>query len=257
MGGLGIRDREKIIKAAELLREASRAYAFTGAGVSTESGIPDFRSPGTGLWSNPEMMSLATGDALNREPVRFYNVFLPQWLAYREAQPNPAHRALAELEALGRLCGVITQNIDGLHHKAGSKSVWEVHGHLRHVVCSTCRMTAPFTVAEEALEKGKLPPRCVCGGLLRPDVVLFGETMAPDFNRALIVLRQGCDFILSVGSSLTVYPAASLVESAGQLIIVNREPTPCDDRASVILRGNAGEILPELVKVVALPDGNP
>ncbi|MEW6173573.1 MAG: NAD-dependent deacylase [Bacillota bacterium] len=242
--------REKILKAADLLRGASRAYAFTGAGVSTESGIPDFRSPGTGLWSNPETLSLATGDAFNRDPVRFYDVFLPQWIGYREAQPNPAHRALAELEALGRLSGVITQNIDGLHHKAGSKAVWEVHGHLRHVVCSSCRTPASFAVAEEALQKGVLPPRCACGGVLRPDVVLFGEAMAPDFSRAYTVLGRGCDLILVVGSSLTVYPAASLVELAGQLIIVNREPTPYDGRAAVTLRGNAGEILPELLEAV-------
>jgi len=236
-------------EAAALLREASCAYAFTGAGVSTESGIPDFRSP-TGLWSNPELMALATGDAFRRDPARFYTAFLPQWLKYREAAPNPAHRALAELEAFGRLGGVITQNIDGLHRKAGSRTVWEIHGHLRHLVCDDCRKTAPFEVATEALAQGALPPRCACGGVLRPDVVLFGEAMAPDFERALATLRRGCDLMLVVGSSLSVYPAASLVEFADELIIVNRDPTPYDHRAAVILRHSAGEVLPRLVAAV-------
>ncbi|MDI6632083.1 MAG: NAD-dependent deacylase [Thermoanaerobacteraceae bacterium] len=237
-------------RAARLLREASRAYAFTGAGVSTESGIPDFRSPGTGLWPNPELLALATGDAFRRDPVRFYRTFIPQWLKYREAEPNPAHRALAELEAMGKLAGVITQNIDGLHRKAGSRTVWEVHGHLRRLVCSDCRADAPFETATEALEKETLPPRCTCGGVLRPDVVLFGEAMAPDYERAFAVLRQGCDLMLVVGSSLTVYPAAFLVELARDLVIVNRDPTPYDDRAAVVLRGKAGEILPRLVAAV-------
>jgi NAD-dependent deacetylase len=193
---------------------------------------------------------LAAGDALQREPARFYSVFLPQWLAYRQAAPNPAHKAIAELEKIGRLSGVVTQNIDGLHHKAGSQVVWEVHGHLRHLVCSSCRARASFAVAAEALQKNVLPPRCDCGGVLRPDVVLFGEAMAPDFQRALAALRRGCDLMLVVGSSLTVYPAASLVSFASALIIVNRDPTPYDDRAAVVLRGSAGEILPELLKAV-------
>jgi NAD-dependent deacetylase len=239
----------KLAEAAALLSRSSRAYAFTGAGVSTESGIPDFRSPGTGLWSNPKLLSLATSDALQREPARFYNVFLPQWLAYRQAVPNPAHKAIAGLEAIGRLSGVVTQNIDGLHRKAGSQVVWEVHGHLRHLVCSSCQRPASFAVAEEALQKGALPPRCRCGGVVRPDVVLFGEAMAPDFDRALTVLRQGCELMLIVGSSLAVYPAASLVRFADALIIVNRDPTPYDDQA-VVLRGSAGEIVPELLKSV-------
>lgn len=248
MGEVGL--KEGIIQAAKLLQEAARAYAFTGAGVSTESGIPDFRSPGTGLWSNPELLALATRDAFYQDPARFYAVFLPQWLRYREAEPNPAHKALAELEAMGLIAGVITQNIDGLHRKAGSRVVWEVHGHLRHLVCAACGAEAPFAVAAAALEEGTLPPRCDCGGLLRPNVVLFGEAMAPDFGKALQALRAGCDLLLVVGSSLTVYPAASLVELAEQVVIVNRDPTPYDYRAAVVLRGNAGEILPALVAAV-------
>lgn len=241
---------QKLSKAADLLRGSSRAYAFTGAGVSTESGIPDFRSPGTGLWSNPELLALATGDVLQRQPARFYSVFLPQWLAYQRAEPNPAHKAIAELEALGRLSGVVTQNIDGLHRKAGSQVVWEVHGHLRHLVCGSCGAPAPFEAAEDAMRKDALPPRCDCGGVVRPDVVLFGEAMAPDFERALAALRRGCDLMLVVGSSLTVYPAASLVRFADAFIIVNCDPTPYDDQAAVILHGSAGRILPELLDAV-------
>ncbi|MEW6572756.1 MAG: Sir2 family NAD-dependent protein deacetylase [Bacillota bacterium] len=246
-----IEDAErKLYQAAELLERASRAFAFTGAGISTESGIPDFRTPGTGLWSNPELLSLATGDALKHDPVRFYATFLPQWLRYRAAEPNPAHKALAGLEAKGRLSGVITQNIDGLHRKAGSRVVYEVHGHLRHLVCSDCRATADFQVAMEALEKGALPPLCRCGGMLRPDVVLFGEAMAPDFNAAMSELNQGCNVMLVVGSSLRVYPAASLVGFADSFIIINREPTPFDDRAAVVIHGRAGDVVHRLAELV-------
>lgn len=246
-----IRDaEERLFQAAELLRQASRAYAFTGAGVSTESGIPDFRTPGTGLWSNPELLSLATGDALKQDPERFYSTFMPQWLRYRRAEPNPAHKALAELEEKGRLSGVVTQNIDGLHRKAGSRVVFEVHGHLRHLVCSDCRETADFGVAAEALEQGRLPPLCRCGGVLRPDVVLFGEAMAPDFNAAMSQLNQGCNVMLVVGSSLRVFPAASLVGFADSFIIVNREPTPFDNRAAVVIHGDAGDVVPRVAALV-------
>ncbi|HIE12680.1 MAG TPA: NAD-dependent protein deacylase [Desulfotomaculum sp.] len=240
----------RLFQAAELLRQASRAYAFTGAGVSTESGIPDFRAPGTGLWSNPELLSLATGDALRQDPVRFYSAFLPQWLRYRKAEPNPAHKALADLEAKGILSGVITQNIDGLHRKAGSQTVYEVHGHLRHLVCSDCCETANFEVAVAALQQGTLPPRCRCGGMLRPDVVLFGETMAPDFDRAMAELHQGCDVMLVVGSSLKVFPAASLVGFADCFIIINLEPTPLDHRAAVVIHGSAGDVMPRIAALV-------
>ncbi|RDV84256.1 SIR2 family NAD-dependent protein deacylase [Ammonifex thiophilus] len=243
-------DGKEIERAAELLLKAQKACAFTGAGVSTESGIPDFRSPGTGLWSNPEALALATGEAFLRDPARFYRFFLPMWQDYRRARPNPAHRALAELEEMGILRGVITQNIDGLHRKAGSRVVWEVHGNLENLICTRCRRTAPFDLAEEAWAKDDLPPRCACGGILRPNIVLFGEPMAPDFHRAAVFLRQGCDLLLVVGSSLTVYPAAILVDYARELIIVNREPTPADDRAAVVLRGQAGIILPKIVEAV-------
>ncbi|MGO0123092.1 SIR2 family NAD-dependent protein deacylase [Desulfothermobacter acidiphilus] len=240
-------DGKAVDRVVELLSRASQTYALTGAGVSTESGIPDFRSPGTGLWSNPEACSLATGEAFRRDPARFYRFFLPLWRDYRRAQPNPAHLALAELEKLGRLRGIITQNIDGLHRKAGSRVVWEVHGHLEHLICTRCQRPAPFALADEAWEKGDLPPRCSCGGVLRPQVVLFGEPMAADFHRVLVFLRQGCDLLLVIGSSLMVYPVAGLVDYARQLVIINQDPTPVDERATVVLRGRAGEILPRIV----------
>ncbi|MCL6561134.1 MAG: Sir2 family NAD-dependent protein deacetylase [Firmicutes bacterium] len=235
---------------AGLIRGSSRTFALTGAGISTESGIPDFRSPGTGLWTKFDPFKVATVSALRRDPAAFYKINLDRWTRYSGAQPNPAHFALAGLEREGLLAGVVTQNIDGLHRKAGSRRVWEVHGHLRHLVCGSCQTPGAFELAEEAMQKGTLPPRCVCGGVLRPDVVLFGETMAPDFNRAYAALRQGCDLMLVAGSSLTVYPAASLVELADRVIIVNRDPTPYDSRAAVVLRGSAGQILTNLLAAV-------
>ncbi|MEW5761867.1 MAG: NAD-dependent deacylase [Bacillota bacterium] len=241
---------------AALLRGAARAYALTGAGISTESGIPDFRSPGTGLWSTTNLADLLTAEVLEKDPARFYQACLPPLNAFRRAEPNPAHIALAELEKLGLIRGVITQNIDGLHQRAGSRQVWEVHGHLRTVSCMRCGRKQPFDYAMSCYERGELPPRCrVCGGVLRPDVVLFGEALAHDFFDIADELYPGCDFMLVVGSSLTVYPAAGLVTFARELAIVNLQPTPYDGQARVVVREKAGTVLPRVVEAVKRGQG--
>ena len=232
---------EKINALARLLRESNRTFALTGAGISTESGIPDFRSPGTGLWEKFDPIKVATVSALRRDPAAFYRFNLERWTAYTGAEPNPAHRALAAMEREGLLAGVVTQNIDGLHVRAGSKRVWEVHGHLRTCHCLDCKESRSFSDLAEQVNSGRNPPRCACGGVLRPDVVLFEDPMGEDFFQAGQALT-GCSLLVVVGSSLTVYPVASLPERARQLVIINRDPTPWDDRAALLISESAGRV---------------
>jgi len=236
---------ELIGAAARMLRAGERNFALTGAGVSTESGIPDFRSPGTGLWHRFDPRQ-ATLSAFRRDPAAFYERNLPRWENILDAEPNDAHRALARLEEMGLLTGVITQNIDGLHVKAGTRSLFEIHGHLRTCRCQACDQHLPFSQLVSRHRAGMKPPRCDCGGILRPDVVLFEDQMSPDFFRATQALA-GCQVLLVAGTSLQVYPAAGLLDAARHVIIVNREPTPGDDRADLVIHGPAGRVLRDIV----------
>lgn len=226
------------VSAAELLARAKGAWAFTGAGVSTASGIPDFRGP-DGLWRTNDPGRVSSIEGFIQDPQGFYDFWLPRFAQMLAAQPNPVHGFLAWLEDQGLLRGVITQNIDGLHQRAGSHLVLEVHGHFRTGSCLACGQSYPFPwITAEARRRGLA--RCRCGGLIKPDVVLFGEPLAPDFARAWEAV-EGAD-LLVLGSSLTVWPAAGLVPKArangGRLIIANGEPTPFDDLATVLLRGD-------------------
>ena len=242
---------EKISNLAGLVRQASgRAFALTGAGVSTESGIPDYRSPGTGLWTKHDPAKTASLSALRRDPALFYSTNLKRWTSYSAVKPNRAHYALARLEKLRHLVGVITQNIDGLHIKAGSKRVWEVHGHLRTCRCLQCRRQYPFEELTCQVESGLNPPLCPdCRGVLRPDVVLFEDSMSSDYHRAEKAL-SGCQLLLVAGSSLQVYPVAGLPVLARHVAVINQEATPWDERASLVIRGSAGEILDALARVL-------
>ncbi|WP_027718658.1 SIR2 family NAD-dependent protein deacylase [Desulfovirgula thermocuniculi] len=244
---------EKIRAVADLLRAHDRNFALTGAGISTESGIPDFRSPGTGLWTKYDPTKVATLSALRRDPASFYDFCIPRWTSYTGARPNDAHRALARLEELGYLVGVITQNIDGLHRQAGSKRVWEIHGHLRTCHCMSCGETYPFSTLVEQYEGGQNPPLCGrCRGVLRPDVVLFEDQMSEDFFKALKAL-SGCQVMLVVGTSLQVYPAAGLPELARRVVIINREPTPWDERAEVVIHESCGKVFRDLMAALGEP----
>ncbi|MBO8129316.1 MAG: NAD-dependent deacylase [Peptococcaceae bacterium] len=241
----------QIQEIAGLLTKARTAFALTGAGISTESGIPDFRSPGKGLWVSTQLMDVLTSEVLQNEPERFYKAAMPLLAEFAAAEPNPAHRALAELERLGHIYGIITQNIDGLHQRAGSQRVWEVHGHLRTGSCVCCGRKQPFARLQKSYEEGEIPPRCpACGHMLRPDVVMFNEPLARDFFDVHDLLYGGCDLMLVVGSSLTVYPAAGLVTLARDLVIINLQPTPYDEQARVVIREKAGEVLPKIVAAV-------
>ncbi|MGB9756944.1 MAG: SIR2 family NAD-dependent protein deacylase [Candidatus Bipolaricaulaceae bacterium] len=243
----------EIRMAARLLREARYAWALTGAGVSTASGIPDFRGP-QGLWRTHDPEEVSTIDGFHRNPQAFYSFWLWRFQNMRKAQPNPVHKLLAALEARGLLQGVITQNIDGLHQRAGSRRVLEVHGHVRSATCLSCgRKYSMEWVAGEVEREGLA--RCACGGLVKPDVVLFGEPLTPDFEVAQREVAKA-DLLFVLGTSLTVWPVAGLVPLAlghgARLIIANAEPTPYDLHSDVLLRGDLvvmSELLARVLEV--------
>jgi NAD-dependent deacetylase len=219
---------------------------LTGAGISTESGIPDFRSA-TGIWAMYDPMEYATFSAFRRDPVKVWEFYARRFEALLHAEPNAGHRALAELERLGFVQAVITQNIDGLHERAGSQDVIEVHGSIRTASCLACGERVPFAEVAAALEEAPAPPCPRCGEILKPDVVMFEELLPVDaIDRAFELARQA-SLLLVVGSALEVYPVASLPDetlaAGGALAIVNRGPTPFDGRATVRVNGGAGETL--------------
>jgi NAD-dependent deacetylase len=229
---------------AELIRQSRRCFALTGAGVSTESGIPDFRSPGTGLWETTDPLKYATAEVLKNNPKLFWHHGFARFQSLTAAQPNEGHLALAGMEQLGVLQGLVTQNIDNLHYLAGSRRLYEVHGHTRSSRCTHCREVYPFRELQQQLDREVVPPLCgVCGRPLRPNVVLFGDTMADDYFLALDHLSAGCDLMLVAGTSLTVYPVAELPRFAEKLVIINLEPTPFDRQAQFVLRQKTGEAL--------------
>lgn len=238
----------KIACLAELLVESPKAYVLTGAGISTESGIPDFRSPQTGLWTKVDPMKKATASVLRADPDAFWRNNLPRYRQiYADAQPNIGHQSLAILEKACLIQGIVTQNIDSLHQKAGSRSVWELHGHLRTVRCMNCASEEDFSAAMAQVDRDKRAPRCQkCSGVLRPNVVLFEDPM-PDSFTQVVNLLSGADLLVVVGTSLQVYPAASLPELVSDLVIINLEPTLMDRRAKLVINHRTGQVLDDLI----------
>jgi NAD-dependent deacetylase len=245
------RAEREVARAIALLRASARAVALTGAGLSTESGIPDFRSPG-GVWERfrpIEFADFVRSEAARREHWRYKRETIPIMLG---AQPNAGHRALARLEACGRLAAVVTQNIDGLHQAAGSRTVLELHGTNRFAVCLSCAGDEAIEPVLERLEAGCDVPRCLaCGGILKPATVSFGQALPSDVLEQAIGLAAQADLMLAIGSSLQVQPAASLVGVAKQhgarVLILTRSATPYDAIADVCLDTPLGESLPRLV----------
>jgi NAD-dependent deacetylase len=228
---------------ADLIREHRPCVVLTGAGISTESGIPDFRSP-TGIWATYDPMEYATIDAFLRDPVKVWDFYGRRLQMLGDAEPNDGHRALAELEERGWVKAVVTQNIDRLHERAGSRALVEVHGSIRTSSCLDCGTVVRLADVVELLPVPTCP---ACGRVLKPDVVMFGELLpAAEIARAEQLAREA-GVLLVVGSSLEVYPVAGLpletLANAGQLAIVNRGSTPFDARASVVIDGGAGETL--------------
>jgi NAD-dependent deacetylase len=244
-----------IERAAGLIRRAHSGVALTGAGISTPSGIPDFRSAGSGLWEHFDPVDVASMTAFRYRPERFFEWVRPLAENILHAAPNPAHRALADLERAGRLAAVVTQNIDGLHRKAGSQNVFEIHGHLRQSTCIECFRRYPSgRLLQRFIETGEIPRCPACGGVLKPDVVLYGEQLPFQVVQEAKALIAKSDLILVVGSSLEVTPAAvfpvQALNAGARLVIVNREPTYLDPRAEVIFRQDAALVMPLLAEEV-------
>lgn len=214
---------------------------LTGAGISTESGIPDFRTPQTGLWEHYDPTEVLSQEALHHRPETFFRVGFCVLMRFRNARPNRAHQILAEWEKMGVVEAVVTQNIDGLHKQAGSQKILEIHGHLRSGHCVRCHTSFPIEVLEEKVRQGEIPPCCPCGGMLRPDVVLFGDILPPCFDEATALARRLS--LLVVGSSLQVSPANFLPSYTPFLGIINLTPTPFDWKARFIVHEKASEAL--------------
>ncbi|WXG46335.1 MAG: NAD-dependent deacylase [Candidatus Atabeyarchaeum deiterrae] len=242
-----------ITKAAKIVVDSKKLVVFTGAGASTESGIQDFRSPG-GLWTKYDPMKVASIDAFRSDPKSWWNWIIELGPKVLDAQPNRAHIAIAELEKMGKVDSVITQNIDGLHQKAGNSYVLELHGSTATASCTRCRSSYPRDQVIELIKNGENPPLCdVDGGILKLDVVLFGEPLPPIIFQEATQKAMACDAMLVAGSSLVVYPAALIPklakEQGAKLIIVNDEETEMDNECDVVIRGKVGDILPKIVDV--------
>lgn len=236
--------------ARSLLAKSRRVLAFTGAGVSTASGIPDFRSPG-GVWSRFQPVTYQEFLASDAGRQRYWEMRRQMWPDFARARPNPVHQALARLESEDRLLAVVTQNIDGLHQLAGSRKVLELHGTNRRVACVACHAESEMEPVVSGLRPGQVPRCARCGDWLKAATISFGQALRPDVVREAFALAAGCELLLSLGSSLVVYPAAALPElaaSAGaRLILVNRDPTPLDALADVRLHGPLEEVVPALL----------
>jgi NAD-dependent deacetylase len=245
---------QQIQQAADLMTKAQNIVALTGAGISTPSGIPDFRSSSSGLWEQVDPLTVASIYAFRQNPQHFYEWIHPLSRLILEAKPNPAHDALAELERQGKLKTVITQNIDNLHQKAGSQSVYELHGHLREVTCLQCHQVQDSAGILEKFIRDAEVPKHHCGGVLKPNAILFGEQLPmQEFVSAQLALEEA-DLVVVTGSSLEVAPAADLPEVAlargAQMIIINHQPTYLDPKADVVIRGDVAAVLPRIVDLV-------
>ncbi len=250
---------EKIEQAANLLRKAQHAVVLTGAGISTPSGVPDFRSD-AGIWQNQNPFEVAALAAFRHDPLRFYRWFQPLLKQLLDAKPNPAHTALAQLEREGYIRAVVTQNIDGLHQSAGSREVYELHGHLRSATCLGCETQIPSDRVFQAAQRGNIL-RCQCGEAFKPDVVLFDELLP----RGLFWLAQRAidkaDVVIVAGTSLEVAPVCEMPLRAWQrgakLIIINLSETYLDGQADIVLHHDLAIALPAIVERMHTIEANP
>jgi NAD-dependent deacetylase len=240
---------------ADLIRGRQPCVVLTGAGMSTESGIPDFRSAG-GLWSEVDPFEVASIDAFRRDPERVWRWYGQRIRALLDARPNPGHVALAALERHGLVQGVVTQNIDTLHTRAGSRDVVEVHGSVRRAVCPLCGAQETADDVLRQLDERDAPVCPSCGAVLKPDVVMFGEVLPLDAMGRAGRLAAGASLLLVVGSSLQVWPVADLpsetLRAGGAVAILNREQTPYDERAELVVSAPAGEALTETARLLGV-----
>jgi len=240
---------------AELIRESRCTVALTGAGISVPSGIPDFRTPETGLWANVDPMEVAHIDVFERDPARFWSYYRPRFQSLGDKRPNAAHRALAELEDRGLIEGVITQNIDRLHGAGGSRNVIEVHGSIETSSCTSCAAVFEIDAVEELFDGDGIAICSSCGGGVKPDVVLFGELLPEGAMMRAHALAERAELMICVGSSLAVHPVAGLpqltLERGGRLAIVTKGETPYDGDAELKLDGEVVEELDDLLTALA------
>jgi len=250
---------EETEQLARLIVQSKKVVVFTGAGISTESGIPDFRSPG-GIWSRYDPEDFTIQKFLSAPAARrtIWKMCVEGGLL-TDAEPNLAHHATTDLHQLGKLDCVITQNIDNLHQKAGvpEDKVFELHGNVRRAVCLSCRRRFPMPEVLQSIKDGIEVPDCPdCQGILKPDAVFFGEALPQETLREAIRRAQNCDLFIIIGSTLVIYPAAYIptyaTEAGAKLAIVNLTPTPFDHYAEVVIRGKAGEIMSKVMEQVRL-----
>jgi NAD-dependent deacetylase len=240
--------------AAELFRKARHVILLTGAGISTPSGIPDFRSEGTGLWSRDEPLEVASLNTFRTHPEKFFQWFRPLAAQIYHAQPNAAHHAIVELEGCSATQSIVTQNIDALHQKAGSKHVIEMHGTLRNLTCTSCYKKFDAGVfVRPFIENGTIPVCANCNGILKPDVILFGEQLPQTAWFEAQSAARRCDLMVVAGSSLEVLPVAGLpmqaIDRGAHLIVINNTPTYINARADVVIMDDVARILPEIARM--------
>jgi len=244
----------QVERLAELIRQSRSTVVLTGAGISVPSGIPDFRSPGTGLWENVDPMEVAHIDVFEGDPARFWTYYRPRFQTLGDKQPNRAHAALAELERRGFVAAVVTQNIDRLHRAAGSREVVEVHGTIETSSCRDCAASFGLEQVEALFDEAGVAVCSSCGGAVKPDVVLFGELLPEAAMARAQELAEAAELMICVGSSLAVYPVAGLpqltLERGGRLAIVTKGETPYDADAELKLEGEVDEELASLVEAL-------
>jgi NAD-dependent deacetylase len=249
---------EALATAAMLIRQSANTVALSGAGISTPSGIPDFRSTAHAVWGRRDPLEASSMTGFRRQPAVFFEWALPLAHQVQRAQPNAAHYALASLEAAGRLRAVITQNVDLLHTRAGSREIYELHGNFSRATCMHCFTEYPTeTFLGAYLDHGQMPHCARCGGVLKPNVTLFGEALPAQAVQCAIRATERCALMIVIGSSLVVAPACNLpllaVRHGAKLIMINQDPTPIDDQATLIIRGDVVDILPQIVAMALNP----
>ncbi|NLY09799.1 MAG: NAD-dependent protein deacylase [Tissierellia bacterium] len=240
----------KIMEAANLIKNSKKTMVLTGAGISTESGVPDFRSDKTGLWTKMDPAEVLSAHIMEKYPEKFYSNGFKILTDMADVKPNAGHIAIADMEKDGFVQGVITQNIDNLHHKAGSRKIFEVHGQTRTASCTRCGREYDFSILQEKVDAGEIPPICPsCGGVLRTDVVLFGDQMPVAYSHAVREL-ENTELLIVVGTSLVVAPVSFLPRMVKKLIIINNEPTPYDRVADVVFNEGSGKVLQNIYEAL-------
>ena len=245
----------KIKKFAQLILDAKNIIALTGAGMGTESGIADFRSPGTGLWEKLNPDEFASIHSYVSDTKKNLDFMLEMGMNIFKAKPNKGHKALTMLQKLGKLTGILTQNIDRLHQKARSKNVVELHGTAYEAICMGCNKVYPITIMIDQVKSGKGSPSCdLCNGLLKPNAIFFGEPLRSETLSKADKMIEACDLLIALGSSLLVYPVAfyprKAISLGAKLAIINIQDTDMDYNAEIVIHDKIGDVLPLIVDIV-------